>query len=220
MTTEKPSPTNQDEPGGKSATKPEPFNRGKPQALPRIDEEMVAAVPEELRQAWVRHMINGFKNNEKMFQQTLNAFMKPYNITIYLYVAMFIVGILFFVVAIILGFQGDQPLLAIGFGGLSVVSFVTFFIRQPVQALEENLEFISWLGVAFNTYWSRLMYISDKANVQVELKAAADDFSSMVEKLIEKHAQLRGKRSGAELTEAERNPNPAKPDAQNAAPQE
>lgn len=204
MATQKQLPKTKNGIEDKPAGEPEPRLQGRPQALPRIDDEMIAAVPEELRQAWTKHMINGFKNNEKMFQQTLNAFIKPYNITIYLYVVLFIVGILFFVVAAALGFQGDQPLVAIGFGGLSVISFVTFFIRQPVQALEENLEFISWLGVAFNTYWTRLMYISDKDNVQIELKAAADDFSSMVERLIEKHAKLRGKRPGVEITEAEK----------------
>lgn len=172
-------------------------NQEKPLALPKIDEEMVAKVPDELRQAWSKYMINGFKNNEKMFQSTLNAFMKPYNITILLYVVIFVIGILFFIVAVVLGFRGDQSVLAVGFGGLSIISFITFFIRQPVQALEENLEFISWLGVAFNTYWTRLMYISNKDNVQDEIKTATDDFSSMVERLIDKHAKLRGERSSA-----------------------
>ncbi len=177
--------------------------RGKPLGLPQVTPEMLTKVPEELRQAWTEYMVNGFKNNERMFQSTLNAFMKPYNITIFLYVVMFIVGILFFATAVALGFRGDQPVLAVGFGGLSIVSFITFFIRQPVQALEENLEFISWLGVAFNTYWTRLMYISDKENVQNELKAATDDFVNLVERLIDKHAKVRADRAGAStLTEA------------------
>lgn len=176
--------------------------RLKPLGLPQVSPEMVAKVPKELRQAWTEYMINGFKNNEKMFQSTLNAFMKPYNITILLYVVMFIVGILFFAIAVAFGFRGDPPTLAVGFGGLSIISFITFFIRQPVQALEENLECISWLGVAFNTYWTRLMYISDKENVQDELKVATDDFVNHVEKLIDKHAKLRSDRAGASpLTE-------------------
>ncbi len=171
------------------------------QRLPRPDTAMVTAVPPELTEAWVGYMINGFKNNEKMFKTTLNAFMKPYYLTIYMYVTMFIVGILLFVFAVLFGFLGEQPLLAVGFAGLSVISFVTFFIRQPVQALEENLEFISWLGVAFNTYWTRLMYISDKEKVQEELKAAADDFVACVEKLIKEHARSRKKRPGDQMAE-------------------
>jgi hypothetical protein len=176
--------------------------RGKPLGLPQVTPEMLTKVPEELHQAWADYMTNGFKNNEKMFQSTLNAFMKPYNITILMYVVIFIVGILFFVIAVVFGFRGDPPILAVGFGGLSIISFITFFIRQPVQALEENLECISWLGVAFNTYWTSLMYITDKDKVQDELKAATDDFVNHVEKLIDKHAKLRSDRAGSSpLTE-------------------
>ncbi len=153
-------------------------------------------VPAELREAWNKYMINGFKHNEEMFKRTLNAFMKPYNITIGMYVAIFVVGILLFVLAAYLALAGNQPVTAIAFGGLSVASFLLFFIRQPVQALEENLEFISWLGVAFNTYWTRLMYMDDIESIQTDLKAATDDYSQMVEGLIAKHAELRSNRPG------------------------
>jgi hypothetical protein len=192
--------------GGETWVKPAQRKAPEPTKLPEPDAIMMTAVPKQLHQAWVEYMMRGYKNNEKMFKRTLDAFMKPYNITIYMYVVMFIVGILFFALAAILGLRGDQPLLAIGFGGLSVVSFVTFFIRQPVQALEENLEFICWLGVAFNTYWTRLMYISDIKTVQVDIKEATDDYSIMVERLISKHAQLRAKRTGKELVQAEMQP--------------
>jgi len=167
-----------------------------------VDPEMVAAVPPDLRQAWVNYMKNGFDNNQVMFKRTLEAFMKPYNITVSMYVIIFIVGILFFCIAAYLGLTGGQPAVAISFAGLSVVSFVMFFIRQPVQALEQNLEFISWLGVAFNTYWTRLMYISNKETVQQDLKAANDDYSRMIERLINKHASLRAKLPGGKLEEA------------------
>ena len=85
-------------------------------------------------------------------------------------------------------------MVAIAFAGLSVTAFLAFFVRQPLQSLEENLEFITWLGVAFNTYWTRLMYVTDPGTVQVELKAAEDDFRGSVERLIAQHADLRGKR--------------------------
>ncbi len=159
-------------------------------------------VPAELRQAWTDYMKNGFKQNEKMFKQTLDAFMRPYNYTVRMYVALFVVGVLFFVVAAYLGLSGGQSVAAVAFGGLGVVSFVVFFIRQPVQALEENLEFISWLSVAFNTYWTRLMYMQDQKTIQSDVKAATDDYCAMIERIIDKHAEMRGKRPGAELTEA------------------
>jgi hypothetical protein len=118
-----------------------------------------------------------------------------------MYVAIFTVGILLFVFAAVYGFLGDSPLLAVGFAGLSVATFIFFFMRRLVQALEENLEFISWLGVAFNTYWTRLMYMSDKEEVQDERKGAADDFVTSVEKLIKEHARLRNKRPGDQLAD-------------------
>jgi hypothetical protein len=67
-------------------------------------------------------------------------------------------------------------------------------VRQPLQALEENLEFITWLGVAFNTHWTRVMYMLRQETIQEDLKAAEADYSDLVQKIIEKHAAMRGKR--------------------------
>jgi hypothetical protein len=155
------------------------------------------AVPPELKEAWTRYMINGFRQNEQMFQRTLDAFLKPYRLTVWLYAALFAVGIGLFLVAAVAGLQKGESVVAIAFAGLSVATFIGFFMRHPLQALEENLEFITWLGVAFNTYWTRLMYMQDPKTVQAELKAAEDDFRASVEKLIAQHAELRGKRPGA-----------------------
>jgi hypothetical protein len=169
-----------------------------PSKLPPISQVVGQGnpVPQELREAWNQYMAGGFKRNELMFKRTLDAFMKPYNITIGMYIVIFVVGVLLFLVAAYLGIRGGQSLVAVAFGGLSVASFIIFFIRQPVQALEENLEFISWLGVAFNTYWTRLMYMKNIDTIQTDLKSATDDYSQMVEELINKHAELRGNRPG------------------------
>jgi hypothetical protein len=149
----------------------------------------------ELKAAWTKYMVNGFKQNELMFKNTLNAFMKPYRLTIGLYVILFLLGIGFFVAAVVIGLRDNNSVVAIAFAGLSVTSFLVFFVRQPLHALEENLEFITWLGVAFNTYWTRLMYMSDPKIAQKELKAAEEDFRASIERLIAQHAALRGKRS-------------------------
>lgn len=150
-----------------------------------------ASLPPELKAAWTEYMVNGFKQNERMFRSTLDAFMKPYRLTVWLYGILFVVGIGLFVTAVILGLAQEKAVAAIAFAGLSVASFLAFFIKQPLRALEENLECITWLGVAFNTYWTRLMYLTDAATIQQELKAADDDFRASVEKLIQTHASLR-----------------------------
>ena len=150
-----------------------------------------ANLPAELRTAWTDYMVRGFKQNELMFRTTLEGFMKPYRLTVWLYASVFVVGIGLFAAAAAVGLAQGNSVVAIAFAGLSVTTFLTFFIRQPLRALEENLELITWLAVAFNTYWTRLMYISDARTVQAELKAADDDFTSSIRKLIEKHAKLR-----------------------------
>jgi hypothetical protein len=160
------------------------------------------SVPPELRQAWVDYMLTGFKQNEVMFKRTLDAFMKPYYLTIGMYVALFVVGIGLFVVAAILAWSNPQSYTALAFAGLGAGAFILFFIRQPLQALEENLEFITWLGVAFNTYWTRLMYLMDQQTVQADLRAAEEDYVRTVERLIDKHARLRAKRPGTNSSEA------------------
>jgi hypothetical protein len=172
--------------------------------LPPIRE---ANVPPTLQNAWVEYMVNGFKHNEVMFKRTLDAFMKPYYLTIGMYVALFAVGIGLFVVAAFLAWSDPQSYTALAFAGLGAGAFVLFFIRQPLQALEENLEFITWLGVAFNTYWTRLMYMMDQRTVQADLKAAEEDYVRTVERLINKHAKLRAQRPGTDLGDAD------KPDA-------
>ena len=155
-------------------------------------------VAPELRKAWTEYMVNGFRNNEEMFKRTLKAFMKPYHLTVWMYGALFTVGIALFVLAAVMGLDEGKSVAAIVFAGLGAGAFLAFFIRQPVQALEENLEFITWLGVAFNTYWTRVMYMMDLKTIQADLKAADEDYRTSVERLITKHAELRGKRPGGE----------------------
>ena len=161
-------------------------------------------VPPVLQNAWVEYMVNGFKHNEVMFKRTLDAFMKPYYLTIGMYVALFAVGIGLFVVAALLAWSDPQSWTALAFAGLGAGAFILFFIRQPLQALEENLEFITWLGVAFNTYWTRLMYMMDQRTVQADLKAAEEDYVRTVERLITKHARLRAQRPGTDLGEVDK----------------
>jgi hypothetical protein len=163
-----------------------------PPQLPEPTDQ--ATLPQELKTAWTQYMVNGFKQNEQMFQRTLDAFMKPYRLTVWLYATLFVVGIGLFVLAAVIGLRKGDSVVAIAFAGLSVATFLAFFLRQPLHALEENLEFITWLGVAFNTYWARLMYMTDPKTVQADLKAAEDDFRASVERLITHHAALRGKR--------------------------
>ncbi len=107
-----------------------------------------------------------------------------------MYGLLFIVGIVAFVIAIIMAVR---PGAAVGataiFGGLSVVAFLTFFLSRPLQALEENLQFITWLGIIYNTYWTRLVYLQDLNTVDQGLITASADAIAQIQVLMDKHAE-------------------------------
>jgi len=150
-------------------------------------------VDPEIYEAWRMHIVGGFHQNNEMFRKLLDGFMRPYWLTVGMYRLLLIVGLSAFVAALVLGVWLGVGFATV-FGGLSVVMFLSFFIAQPLRALEQNLEFITWLGIIYNTYWTRLMYANDTTTIQQDLaaidKAAVDELAA----LINKHAELAGKR--------------------------
>lgn len=158
--------------------------------------EGAAAVDPEVYEAWRKHIERGFDNNNRMFDRTLNAFMYPYWVTVGMYVVLFVVGISAFIVAARLSFEGGKELYTVLFGGLGVAAFLTFFLTRPLQALEENLQFITWLGIIYNTYWTRLAYMNDQQSVQRDLETATTDTIAKLKDLLATHADRSGKRPG------------------------
>ncbi len=150
----------------------------------------------ELDRAWADYMIQGFEQNRIMFDKTLKSFTKPYWLTVWLYAFTFLVGIGLFVTAAIIGVSGGNSVTTLAFCGMGVATFVGFFIQRPLQSLEENLQFITVLGVAFNTYWTKLLYMQDAATVKADLSAADAEFRAAMEKLIDMQSKLRRKRPG------------------------
>lgn len=165
---------------------------------PTVPEDLAMKDP-ELYKFWREHIISGFKHNEEMFQKVLDAFLKPYHTTVWMYKILFGVGVLSFVFAAIMSAWTKESSFGLIFGGLGVVAFLSYFISRPLQALEQNLQFITWLGVIYNTYWTRLVYMLEQSTFQKYLQEATWDATSEIEKMIAKHAELTGKRPG--LTE-------------------
>jgi len=153
-------------------------------------------VDEALREAWRAHIKQGFENNQKMFSQILDAFMKPYYTTVWMYRILFAVGILAFVAALIFGFTKQEFSFSLVFGGLSVASFLTYFLSKPLRSLEENLQFITWLGIIYNTYWTRQAFMLDQDTVQADLEQATQQAIDQLQQLIDKNATLDAKRPG------------------------
>lgn len=163
--------------------------------IPLVPEEFAAQHP-ELYAAWVEHMITGYKNNDQVFRRILDAFMRSHNITLAMYVVLFIVGIGFFVAALVLSLLMDSIIAGAAFGGLSVLSFIAYFLTRPTQAVEENLQFITWLGIIYNSYWTRLAWTFEAEGAQENLEKATREAIEQLNALIDKHAAASGKRPG------------------------
>jgi hypothetical protein len=169
-----------------------------PQPVP--DRGLAEADP-ELYEAWRKHIEQGFTNNQTMFEEILKGFMNPYWTTVLMYRILFGLGIFGFVAAVILAIVlRDNPATAIGtsvvFGGVGVAAFVGYFLSRPMQALEENLQFITWLGVVYNSYWTKMAYIRKQSTVQEEIDQATTSTIDRLKELIEKHAAMRANRPG------------------------
>jgi hypothetical protein len=150
--------------------------------------------------AWEEHAIAGLKNNEKMFNSTLQAFRIPYWMTVGMYALLFILGFVAFAATLYLSLTGTNQVPVMVFGGLTAVTFIGFFIRHPLQAMEDNLEFMAWLGGIYNTYWVRLLYAQDVKRIQQDLKSAEVEFSNSMERMIRLHATTRKLRPGEKLS--------------------
>src|SRR5690606_11701778 len=116
--------------------------------------------------------------------------------TVWMYRILFGLGVASFVAAVVVGLITRSEGFALIFGGLSAVTMLAYFFNRPLQALEENLQFITWLGIIYNTYWTRLAYISELATVQQELKAATVDTIAAIQEMMAKHVERSGQRPG------------------------
>ncbi|MEZ4712543.1 MAG: N-acetylmuramidase domain-containing protein, partial [Caldilineaceae bacterium] len=164
--------------------------------LPPI-EEPAPVMDERLYNLWLKHIEHGFENNNIMFNRVLRAFMVPYYMTVAMYVVMFMVGIGLFVVAARLSSQQGTQLAGLFFGGLGIASFLGYFMSKPLRSLEENLQFITWLGIVYNTYWTRLLYMQNAVSVQDDLKEATSEAITQIEHMLNKNVEVAYKRPDA-----------------------
>jgi len=148
----------------------------------------------ELYKLWREHVSNGLTRNDQMFRRVLNAFMRPYQLTVWMNIIIFAIGVTSFIAAAVFSFLRQEPVFTLIFAGLSAATFLGFFISRPLRALEENLEFITWLGMIYNTYWARVVYAMDQNTVQRDLSEAIKQSSDEIERLVTRHAELAGKR--------------------------
>jgi hypothetical protein len=175
----------------------QPDIEGKPATGTTTDQQPKAPMDKRLYDLWLKHIERGFENNNTMFQGVLRAFMIPYYLTVAFYVIIFLVGIGLFIAAVRLSVNQQTQLAGLFFGGLGVASFLGYFLSRPLRSLEENLQFITWLGIVYNTYWTRLLYMQDSKTVHADLKDATKDAVEQIEHMLNRNVEIAGKRPDA-----------------------
>lgn len=148
---------------------------------------------EELHAEWKAHVKQAYKRNEEMFDRVLESFMRPYWTVVWMHRVLFFVGILGFVSAAVLGAWKGIEFSAL-FGGLSAIAFLGFFISRPLMSLERNLQFVTWLGLIFNTYWMRLTNCLNEKDADKLIATLQNDAGTEIQTLIKIH-QSSGKKA-------------------------
>ncbi len=131
-----------------------------PDASPELD--TLKREHPTLYKAYVEHIQDGYKNNDRIFAEVLRAFLLSHYSTLVMYWILFAVGVGSVVAAIVLGLVRDQVVAGAAFAGLSVVAFIGYFIGRSTQSVEENLIYITWLGVIYNSYWTYLAWTTKR----------------------------------------------------------
>ncbi len=157
-------------------------------ASPQPGAPLVEADP-QLYAAWREHIENGFKNNEIMFRRVLEAFMHPYWTTVWMYRLLLGAGMIALVVAAVAALAQNNIVTVLVFGGLSAVAFAGYFISRPLQTLEENLQFITRLGIICNSYWATLAQAQDAADYSDEVGRATDEAIARIKALLAHRSQ-------------------------------
>jgi hypothetical protein len=144
------------------------------------------------------------RQNKASMEQTSRYISRSYRTVFVMYVSLFVVGILTAAAAIYKGLiaqNGTAAIPSLIFAGLSAASFFTLFLVRPLESLERNTFFSSWIVSVVNTYWTRLMYLNNLDNIDTDLKDATTDLITALSNLTDKYAAATGKHSV--LTEPE-----------------
>jgi hypothetical protein len=148
----------------------------------------------DLYEAYVKHVKEGYENNGRIFDDVRRAFMRSHNSTVAMYWILFAVGVSAVVAGIVLAVIRKEVVAGAVFAGLGAASFIGYFITRSIQSVEENLVYITWLGVIYNSYWTHLAWATQRDTAQAELDKATTDALQQLAALVDRHAEsLKGR---------------------------
>ena len=141
-----------------------------------------------LDQAWRAHVIEGINRHDQMFSEVMTMFRRPYWITVILYVIWFGSGVASFFLAIYFANRGQNDWSVAIFGGMSAITFLSFFFNRPLKALERNILLGSRLSLALNSYWLRLAYASKAESFDKNVVEITNEAIRLIDEQIRLHS--------------------------------
>jgi len=147
---------------------------------------------------WRGHIRSGYELNNALFRRVVDAFLGPYNTTLWTHRVGLVVGVLSLIAAFALTSWLREPLYALPFVALCALIYIGYFIIRPAKALEEDLERITWLSIVYNSYWRRTIVSDNPEEAQIELQAATQDAIAYLERLMARHGRSHKGRFGME----------------------
>lgn len=139
-------------------------------------------------------------DNTNSLQYISRYIRQSYNTIFLMYCVLFSIGIGTAIASIIKGFMaqnGSETIPSLIFAGLSAASFFTIFITKPLEALEKNACFSSWLVAIMSNYWTQLMYLNDPNTIGADLKDAIKELAVDLSELTDKHTLASSKQDSS-----------------------
>ncbi|MCE5214854.1 MAG: hypothetical protein LLF83_09070 [Methanobacterium sp.] len=97
-----------------------------------------------------------YDENEKLFMQLKKKMNTSYNITIILYISMFILGVVLLLIPILAALFGVASLNSLFSGTLGIADLVVLLLFRPVEKIHNNMSDLSQLSIIINSYQQQL----------------------------------------------------------------
>ena len=172
--------------------------------LPQPSTVAPLAVDPDLLALWRKHVADSIATHQTLLDKVRQGVLRPYWTTVWMYRILFALGVLAFGVAASVAFSSGRALTTLLFGTLSATAILGYFFNRPAVALAQNLQHLTWLGIVYNTYWTRLTLLRDERtihrdihrDIHYDINTVTDEAIGHIQSLVAAQAQQSTARPG------------------------
>ena len=160
----------------------------------------------ETNERLLNHLMNSLKNNKKDFFDMRKKILITYNVTIILYIVLFVLGILLLSVPLYYAYFKGNIAVYNSFisGGLGIIDLLLLFVFKPVERIHNLMSDISQITIIINSYQEqealRLLEFDAKNNASIGAAAehigkAAHSSVNLLEKYCESQSNQKDEKN-------------------------